>query len=523
MNHALIRRTSCGIPKFLGGGWGRHALAAFGVLALAAGALGSSLERQIQTAIEKAKLGSARVGVSVVDVETGHELVGIVRNAGESGDAFMPASNMKLITSGVATLVLGPDFEFRTELFVQGDRLYVVGSGDPAICDPELLDRMHTTIDSVMDTLVSSIKQSGATAIREIVLNDRVFDREYVHPDWPTEQLNRSYCAEVCGLNFHANVLNVFVAPAKQSGGDVSARTEPSGSWLTIKRLAKTVREGSTEVWLERDKAAYAFKLHGTVRSALNVPVQVTVGEPSVMFGRVLADRIGKAGLGVQGMTPTTRLVEADEQLPAFANPAAVIRTPLSVVLERCNVDSDNLYAECLLKSVGYKETGQPGSWANGSAVVRTQIKSALGSDLASRLVMADGSGLSRNNRVTPEMLTRWLAHMAKSSGAEAYIASMAKAGEEGTLKKRFRKSKLGGEVRAKSGYIRGVRSLSGFVTSSDGRQLAFAVLVDHLPGGTDQRAKDLHEDVVEALDEHLAKLGPRVPVRDAAAAGGGE
>ena len=487
----------------------RAAIAGTCLLALAGSSLGQSIERRVQAAIEKAKLGTAHIGISVLDVESGRELVNVDRGGKEPG--FIPASNLKLITSGVATLVLGPDYEFRTELILSGDRLIVKGAGDPAFGDPELLDRMHMSVDALAGKLVESVQQAGATGIREVVLNDRVFDREYVHPDWPKEQLNRAYCAQVCGLNFHANVLNVFVAPGSGIGSEATARTQPSGSWLTIRRLAKTVKEGSTEVWLERDKEPYTFRLHGTVRNAPDVPVQVTVNEPSMMLGRVLADRLGKAGLGLQGATPSVRLIDPDEPAPEGGTVAAVVRTPLSVVLERCNVDSDNLYAESLLKAAGHKQTGQPGSWSNGTAVARSQIKDALGSEMASRLIMSDGSGLSRTNRVTPEMLTRWLAHMASSPGGDVYIRSLAMAGEEGTLKKRFKGSKLKNEVRAKSGYIRQVRSLSGYVTDpSTGKRMAFSVIIDELPAGTDQRAKELHEDVVEIVDDYLAQVAGR-------------
>lgn len=479
------------------------------VLAIAGFAHAQSLESRVQGAIEKAKLAGAHIGVSVVDVETGKQLVDIDRGGKEPG--FMPASNLKLITSGVATLVLGPDYEFRTELVLSGDKLVVQGTGDPALGDPELLGHMHISVDAMAGKLVDSVKSSGATGIREVLLNDRVFDREYVHPDWPKEQLNRAYCAEVCGINFHANVLNVFVSPGAGVGSEASARTQPGGSWIAIKRLAKTVKEGSTEVWLERDKDPYSFRLHGTVRNAPDVPVQVTVDEPSVMFGRVLAEGLGKAGLGAQGAMPTVRLIGTDEAAPEGGTIAASVRTPLSVVLERCNVDSDNLYAESLLKAAGHKQTGQPGSWANGTAVARSQIKDALGSEMAAKLIMADGSGLSRNNRVTPEMLTRWLAYMAGSPGGDMYVRSMALAGEEGTLKKRFKGSKLKNEVRAKSGYIRQVRSLSGYVIDpSTNKRMAFSVIVNDVPSGGDQRAKELHEDVVEIVDDYLAQVTGR-------------
>jgi serine-type D-Ala-D-Ala carboxypeptidase/endopeptidase (penicillin-binding protein 4) len=502
------------------------ALVSSGSLALGQGAAGAGggLERRMSSAVEKAKLGTADVGISVVDVQSGRELVGISR--GSKRGTFVPASNLKLLTSGAAVLVLGPSYEFETQFILSGDKLFIKGSGDPALGDPELLDKMHLSLDGFFAAIVESIQTElkaqaaggGVSGIREIIVDDRVFDRESVHPDWPTEQLNRAYCAQVSGVNFHGNIVNVYVSPGAGIGAEAIARMQPSAPWLTLRRLARTVREGSTEVWLDRDKDAYAFRLHGTVRTALDRPVSVTIDGPALMFGRLLADRLDKSSLGLMGKTPSVRLAGAAEVTPSVlgeaggsARLAASVKTPLSVVLERCNVDSDNLYAESLLKLVGHKATGQPGSWSNGSAVVRMQVKERLGGDEASKLVMNDGSGLSRNNRVTPGMLTKWLASVAKAPGGGMFVESLALAGEEGTLKRRFKGSKLVNEVRAKSGYIRNVRTLSGYVTDPDSkRQLAFSVLVDDVPAGADQRSKVLHEDVVELVDAHLAELTGR-------------
>jgi D-alanyl-D-alanine carboxypeptidase/D-alanyl-D-alanine-endopeptidase (penicillin-binding protein 4) len=138
------------------------------------------------------------------------------------------------------------------------------------------------------------------------------------------------------------------------------------------------------------------------------------------------------------------------------------------------------------------------------------QIKDKLGAEAAGSggLILADGSGLSRNNRITPEIMTRWLRALAAEPGSESFISSLALAGEEGTLRKRFHGVKLHNEVRAKSGYIREVRTLSGYVSNSAGRRIAFSVLVNNVPSGADGSAKQFHEAVVEAVDQYLFERG---------------
>lgn len=471
---------------------------------------GGALEARVANALSDAKLGDASVGVSVVDLATGNELVSIGLG-GDGGRAYIPASNMKLLTSGAALSVLGSDYEFRTNIVRDGDRLIVRASGDPALGDPELLAKMQISVRDMIDRLVGAMKESGVEGVREVVVDDRVFDREYVHRDWPPEQLYRAYCAEVSGLNFHGNVLNVFVRPGPVVGGDPIVRTEPAAPWIVLEGRAKTVNQGSTELGLDRLKEPYTFRLTGNVRTPLDFPAQVTVHEPALVFGRLLADGVASAGMSrTPGVSPIARMVEPSELIGADLPVVAAVRTPISLVLSRCNHDSDNLYAESLLKAAGHSATGQPGSWSNGTAVVRMQVKDRIGAELASSLVSADGSGLGRGNRVTPRMLTRWLESMAKDARVSSvFVESLPRIGE-GTLEKRFKSRKPSNEVRGKSGYIRQVRTLSGYVTDpATGRRAAFSVLVNQIPNGADVRAKDFHEKVVLLIDDWMKERSP--------------
>lgn len=476
---------------------------ALALLALAPDAAAQSLERKIQSALNSARLGTARVAVSVYDVDQKRELAAINADGASAERSFIPASNLKLLTSGAALATLGADFEFLTTLIQDGDTLVIRGMGDPGLADPELLAQMGADLNTLLDRLVAMARQSGAKGIREIVLDDRVFDRELVHPDWPRDQLHLAYCAPVSGLNFHANVLNVYVQPA---------RSQPEAPWITVKRVTRKVDKGNTELRLDRERdGPFSFKLSGAIRYAPDFPVQVTVRDSATIFGRLIADRLIRDGLTAPGLTVDTltiRLAAPDERTGdgPGARTLAVVRTPIATVLERCNVDSDNLYAESLLKIAGHKATGQPGSWANGVAVVRMQVRDRLGSEYASRLIMSDGSGLSRNNRVTAGMLTRWLASLASDPElGPVFVESLPTVGE-GTLKKRFKGTKLHCEVRGKSGYIRQVRTLSGLVTEPlTGRRVAYSVLINDIPPDADKQSKDFHETVVTLIDDHLA------------------
>lgn len=520
-------------------------LAAAAWLLSAAAAWGQSLDRQVRNLLGESKLASAQVAVSIIDCRTGE-----VEAALNERTAMIPASNLKLLTSGAALQVLGPDFEFRTRLIRDGDRLVLIGAGDPAFADPALLDRpMQLSVSAFLDRLVQGAKKAGVSGVREVIVDDRIFDRDLVHPSWPEAQLNRWYCAPVSGANFHANILEVFARAGARPGIAPGVRTEPSAPWIELVNSAQTVATGSTSLWATREGATarrddrdsgrpaapapgggapdapeephatiassalgpFRFRLMGSVRATPVEPIEVTIADPAAMLARLLHDRVAAEGLLAPDALPA-RLARAGETFDE-RTVVAVVRTPIDVVLKRCNTQSHNLYAEALLKRIGHAVTGQPGSWSNGASVVRMTVAEQLGVDAAD-LMMADGSGLSRDNRVTALLLARFLAAIAENERIVGpFVESLARPGE-GTFERRFRDTPLNGRVAGKSGFISGVQCLSGYVIDEGtGRKFAFSILVNNItsqvPGGA---VKAFHEDVVELIDKHLTRTAPRSP-----------
>lgn len=453
------------------------------------------------------KLGQAKVGISVVDVTSGESLA-----AHRSGEALIPASNMKLLSAGAALFTLGPDFVFRTEIQATADSVIIKGSGDPALGDPELLADATPPLDveKVLETLSGAIRKSGPGTPREIVIDDRVFDRTYVHPSWPVDQLRNWYCAEVSGVNFHTNVISFFLRPSPDGIGRApQVSIEPAAPWIEIENKAKTIGKGPQRTRLDRLGDDNRFILAGDLSIATQD--RVTMHEPAVFFGRLIADRLTSSGTRVNASQ--VRLVGVDERLPQ-ARTIAVISTPISDVVTRANNDSHNLYAEALCKRVGNHVTKEPGSWENGTAVMRMLLSEKLGPSAASSTTLADGSGMSRLNMVSSATLANWLRVIANDEKVSAvFTPSLATIGT-GTLKRRFTEIKIRNEVRAKSGYINGVRCLSGYVIQNDtGKKVAFSVLVNYGDRDeVDREALKLHELVVQAIDRHLNKSGVPKP-----------
>jgi len=466
----------------------------------AAAALAQPLNPAIERAIADQQLGVSTVGVSVVDLDSGEELASIAPD-----DLFIPASNMKLLTSAAALVVLGEDFTFRTEVHRSGDDLLVVGSGDPALADPELLEAMNLSVEDFLDLWAREITvRAAGRTFDEILIDDRVFDDPAPHPDWPTDQLNRWYCAEVSGLNFHTNVLSVHLAPGA-GGGPPRLDTEPAADWLTPRNLAKTTKRGRNTAWVARDLASNDMTVYGDVRWSTAEPVRVALRNPSIVFGHLLADRLAAAEADVRPV----RRVAPDEDPPRDQLLLAV-ETDLAEILRRCNVDSHNLYAEAIFKRLAAEVTGSQGDWLAGVAVMRMVLQQLLERSrhvsVATHAVVADGSGMSRENRLTPRLLTSWLRAVAATDAARPFIESLPVAGSEGTLRRRFRSELPDLEVRAKSGYLSGVSCLSGYVLDDAGvPRVAFAVMVNDIPKNVPVRsAKLLHEAVVLESEDWL-------------------
>ncbi len=473
----------------------------------APGALAQSLDGALDRVLGQAKFADRlNMSVSILDGDTGRVLA-----QHRADRQLIPASNMKLLTSGAALRVLGDDFEFLTELVLfrgegpgGSDRLVVRGSGDPAFADPELLDDMGVSVEDFIALWVDAIEGVGvADSVGEVVMDARVFDRQLVHDSWPDAQLNRWYCAQVSGINFHANVLRVYTRPSTE-GSRPTVVLEPEVPWLDIDNKAKTVGRGKNHtVWASRAPGTNRIGVHADVRHA-TTPIEVTVHEPALVLGRVIASRLADRVHD----EPTVRLALDSENLSG-GETIHRVRTPMSVVLERCNTDSHNLYAEALMKRTGATASNAQGSWPRGAFALRSLIVQELGSDDAGSLVVADGSGMSRENRVTTGLVARWLRAMDKSPIARAFRESLPSAGEDGTLRKRFRSQSPENTVLAKTGYLTGVSALSGYVTHEEsGRTIIFSVISNDKPNDISLNAvRTLEEQIVLMIDEALTDV----------------
>lgn len=459
------------------------------------------LQSTVQSIANKADLNKGTVGICIIDTQTSKKLVQI-----NAKRVMIPASNQKLLTTGAALHVLGSDFEFQTHLVQNGDNVILHGDGDPTIGDAELLGltdwkNENQFLDAELTPWVDAVKSSGVQEIETLYVDDRIFDRSFVHPSWPADQINNWYCAQVSGLNYHLNVVHFM--PSPNSGGHASlGDISPRMNWITFtnKTSSKTGKKSSSSFWIARSPNSNKMTARGNVNATHTSPVKVAFHDPARVFGETLASLFRKNGIAVNEV-----ILVAEDAPPTTGKVLYTHTTPLQSALKRSNTDSHNLYAEALLKRISAQATGKSGTFDEGGSVIQAVVRQRLG-DSSESVVAADGSGMSRENRISPFTLARWLASFdVREPAGKALLQSLAIPGE-GTLETRFSKVSLGeSQVHAKSGYIRGVCSLSGYVTFPDRAPVTFSIIVNDVKG-TVRGAKKMQERIIEATVAYISE-----------------
>lgn len=459
----------------------------------------AGVRESIDAVLADPYLNRVQAGVKVVRLgATPQENVTLYERSART--PLIPASNLKLITTAAALEGLGRDFQFRTLLVQNGNRLAIVGDGDPTLGDAELLKKVGWQSTTLFKTWADALASRGGPVRDQVLFDDSIFDDQFVHPNWPGDQIHKRYVAGVAGLNFNANCLDFYLKP-KGAGAIVDYVVDPAADYAPIEN--NCVLGSRNAVWLSRAAGSSTIILRGQTNGANVEPISVTVDNPPLLAATVLRSELTKAGV-VKAPRPTR-----DPNIRAAITPAgewqvlAVHETPIAQVLGRANKDSMNLYAEALCKRLGAARTPtEPGSWKTGTAALGAYLRS-IGVP-ADEFSLDDGCGLSRRNTLSPNAIVQVLSHEHFSGGRETFISSLAIAGVDGTLKDRFDTFPgLQQRVFGKSGFIDGVSSLSGYLRSRDGQTTyAFSIMFNGIAKGTNSTAKRLQERIVAAIEQ---------------------
>jgi len=452
----------------------------------------SRLSTRLDSVFASPDFARAAWGVVVRSLQTGQVLYS--RNAER---LFMPASSQKILTGALALARLGPAFRWVTPVLAAGARhgdtlsgdLVVAGRGDPTI------SQHAAGGDDPLAPLrpwADSLRARGIRVIDGAVVGDGSwFPDPPLGQGWMWDDLADSYSAPVGALEFNEGFAVLEAAPGARAGDSLRLRLLPAGAPLRVASTATTAPADTAVNTLgaTRALASDSVALWGRL-SAGHAPVrfEISVGDPAGYFAAALTQVLREAGIVVtfrpRGHPPaadtlfTWRSLRLDSTLKLLEKP------------------SQNQIAEALLRTVGGVVKGTASLDSGRSALRETLRGWGVGDDA---WVYADASGLSRYNYVAPEAIASVLAGIAHDSAFAAFYDALPVAGVDGTLELRLRGTAAQGNVRAKTGAIANVRTMSGYVTTRDGERLLFVLMANHFtaPGRTATLAQDLVADLL--------------------------
>ncbi len=428
---------------------------------------GQSIEARLNNILNNQQLKKASVGVQVVEITAGGPVEIFSHN---SSTLLGPASCTKLITTAAAFEAWGPQHGMKTQLLRTGEDLILLGTGDPGLGDTKIAAAHDEDITAPFDAFAKRLQALGVKQVRHLLIDDRALDQQFVHPNWPADQRLAWYQAPVGALNFNVNCLDWRpLATSKGVGIDLI----PDNTYVSVSIAAKLGKE--QKVWLWRPAESNQFQMRGTVAGSAREAESVTIVDPGMWTGTILRDRLARAGINVSG---TVKRIDTPGTIRAEL--IAEHETKLIDVINRANRNSINMMAETLCKRLGHASTQQTGTWESGIAAIHAWAKKIGVSE--NLIDMDDGSGLSPKNRIAAEAFTHILAHVAARPDGELFIDSLAAPGEDGTLQRRFKGMACAKFVHAKTGHIKGVSSLSGYVQAGQ-RRFAFSILCNKYVG----------------------------------------
>ena len=435
---------------------------------------------------------------------------------------FNPASNAKLYTAALALDRLGPDFRIKTSLYstarpdangtLTGD-LIIYGRGDPTMA-ARLNDGDYW---KPLDPLVAQIANSGVRRIEGDLIGDESF---FAGPPfgsgWEWDDLQAYYGAEVSALTVNDNAIDLFVTPAERAGSPCRITTGPQTSVVTIINRAQTTPKGTeTHISVYRPVGENIIYVSG--RAAIDgagYTGSYAVHNPASLFVSMLKEALARRGIAVAGRTRTIDWKYREVSplaLDKLTEIGSIESMPLKEVIRETLKPSQNLWAQLLLLQVGANRAlgagGQgPGEKHNGESAGAGRVATpnphpptpdpqltAEENGVESMkefleqvgvkegdVLLEEGSGLSRRDVITPNATVALLAFMSRHRLFEAYRNALPIAGVDGTLERRMKGTPAAGNVRAKTGSLRYVFTLSGYVTTAAGERLAFSIMLNN-------------------------------------------
>ncbi len=450
------------------------------------------LRARIREITARPEFASSHLAVKVASLDTGRVVYE------ENANKWMqPASNMKLYTVAAALDRFGPDYRFVTSVYaparpdasgiVRGD-LTVYGRGDPTFATRFNGDATGDYYRAI-DELALRITGAGVKRIEgDLVGDESYFAGGPLATGWEWDDLQWWYGAEVSALSVNDNSVDLSVKPGARVGDPAVINISPSTPLVTVLDRTTTAPRGTRrELRVHRPLGQNVIEVGGSLPlDDAGYTASVAISRPAMMFTTMLRTSLERRGVVFTGRTRTidaqARADGSPLEVSALVEIAARQSPPLSVIAAQTLKPSQNLYTELLLRALGKAAGTDPklSSEEAGIKVVKDFLRAAGADD--SRLIMLDGSGLSRSNLVTAETTIRLLVYMNRHRFAADFRNALPIAGVDGTLRNRMKGTRAMNNVRAKTGTLSSATSLSGYLFTASGERFVFSLMINNPP-----------------------------------------
>ncbi len=397
-----------------------------------------------------------------------------------------PASVMKLLTAYVAIGVLGPNYRWPIEISTNGNlqggvlsgNVYIKGYGAPDF-DTQGLREM-----------LSQLRRKGIHTINgRLIFDDTHFNGPKIDPGAFDGKPYSSYNAQPDALMFNER-RSTFTASRRGNKISVTTRT-PAHNLHIVNRIKRAKRSCKVRTSVKRgygDKVTITFSGYMARRCRARGFTMAVTDPANTMYSAI--QRIWKREL--KGNINTQFMVGAT---PPNARPIHThYSKSLAQLLPTVVKDSNNVMARQLMRSIGAKRFGAPGTPRKGAEAIDDYLRSQ-GLDFP-ELRIENGSGLSRYARISTENISHLLTRAFRGPHRDALMRSMAVAGVDGTMKSRLRSSAVRGRGFFKTGTLRDVRGIAGYVNAADGRTYVVSIL--HNDPKARSRARLIHDNFIE-------------------------
>ncbi len=466
------------------------------------------LSRAIEQILSEPDVARGFWGIDVVSLDTGDRIFGLNENK-----LFTPASNTKLFTTAAVFGLIGPDYRFKTTVESLGtvdkygrlnSDLVVVGRGDPNLSGRTLPYYLHTERKAlpiqVLIDLADQLVQKGLKYVDgDVVADDSYYVFERYGEGWSQDDLVWEWGAPVSALTVNDNVLFVNIMPADRPGERAFLSITPYPEYYRIDNRVMTTPQGTgpRKIYINREPGSNQITFWGNMpQDDAGAAESLAIEDPADFTAKLFRELLEQRGVTVYGR-PRTRHTEL-ASVETFSvtsvasggggesvsrhNPVPLVLAnhesqPLADDLRVINKVSQNLHAELMLRLLG-KEKGTSGSIAGGLEVLRGFLTSA--GIQPDQFVFYDGSGLSRENLVSPAAVVELLQYAQQQPWGKLYEDTMPVSGVDGSLSDRLKTAPYKGVVHAKTGSLGHVNALSGYAITVKGQRVAFSILCNN-------------------------------------------